>query len=128
MARTGNPEASANVTSITGGVDLQQVANAGEKSMFAFAHLHSHLLRSALEVNAELLDFARKRLDQDIDTSEKFSRCRTMSEAMEVMNRFCQTAMHDYAEESSRIVKIGSDATRRSMEEIAKEADEASRG
>lgn len=128
MARTGNSDSGADVTGFGAEVELDRVANAGEKSVLAFAHLHSRLLRNALEINAELMDFARKRLGEDIEASEKFSHCKSVGDAVEVMNGFCQNAVRDYAEESNRIVRMSSDATRRSMEETAREAEEASRG
>lgn len=104
------------------GVD--RAADTAQRSLTAIAHLHSRLIRNALEVNAELLDFARRRVGEDISTSERLSRSRNPTEATEVMSGFYQKAFKDYAQEAEKIMKIGTDAARRSIEETQAEADE----
>lgn len=104
------------------GVD--RAADTTQRSLTAIAHLHSRLIRNALEVNAELLDFARRRVGEDISTSERLSRSRNPAEATEVMNGFYQKALKDYTQEAEKIMKIGTDAARRSIEETQAEADE----
>lgn len=108
-------------------VDMDRVADASQKSMLAFAHLHSRLIRNALEVNAELLDFARQRVTEDIQANDKLCRCNNVTDAMEVMSGFYQKAFEAYAEEANKIVRIGTDAARRSIEETQAEADDIGR-
>ena len=107
--------------------DATGFAETGQKSLLAMAHLHARLMCNALEVNAELLDFARRRIGEEMSASGRLSRARTTAEASEVMSGFCQKALKDYAEEAERIIKIGTDVTLRSVEEIQAETDEVLR-
>lgn len=106
-------------------IDLDRVAEASQKSLLAFAHLHSRLMRNALEVNAEILDFARKRIGEDILTNERLTRCGNVNEAMEVMSGFYQKAFEAYAEEANNLVRISAEATKRSLEDSRREGEEA---
>ena len=108
-------------TTAADALDLDRLANASQNSLFAYGHLHSRLLRNALEVNAELLDFARNRIGEDIRTSERLARCDNASDTMEVMSGFYQKAFEEYAEEANQLVKLGSDAAKHSLEDIQRE-------
>ena len=107
--------------------DIRQMTEAGQRSLLAMAHLHARLMRNALEVNAELLEFARRRVGEDIGASEKLSRSRSTAEATEALSGFYQKALKDYAEEAEKILRIGVDVARRSIEETQAETDEVLR-
>lgn len=102
---------------VPNGNDVEQMTEAGQQSMLAIAQLHSRLVRNALEVNAELVEFASRRIKEDIQTSERFTQCTSMNEAMELMNGFYQKAFEAYASEANKLVKIGTDAVKRTIEE-----------
>lgn len=102
---------------VGGEVDIERVAVAGQKSMMAFTHLHTRLLRNALEVNAELLDFARKRIGEDIRASEELCRCDNVTDALEVMSGFYQKALQEYAEEANELVKRSAESAKKASEE-----------
>lgn len=106
-------------------IDLDRVADASQKSMLAFAHLHARMIRNALEMNAELLDFARKRITEDIRTNDRLTKCGDVTEAMEVISGFYQKAFEEYAEEANNLVRVSTDATRRSLEESRREGQQA---
>ena len=108
-------------------VRAERAAEAGQRSLLAVARLHSRLMRNAMEVNVELLDFARRRVGEDICTSEKLSRSRNPADAFEVMGDFYKRALKDYARETEKIVRIGNEATRRSIEETQEETVEVIR-
>ena len=90
-------------------IDIERVTVAGQKSVMAFAHLHTRLLRNALEVNAHLLDFARKRLEEDIRTNDELCRCDNVSDALEVMSGFYQKAFREYADEANELVRLSAE-------------------
>ena len=108
-------------TTAADALDLDRLANASQNSLLAFGHLHSRLLRNALEVNAELLDFARNRIGEDIRTSERLARCDNATDTMEVMSKFYQKAFEEYAQEANQLVKLGSDVAKHSLEDIQRE-------
>ena len=105
-------------TTAADALDLDRLANASQNSLLAFGHVHSRMLRNVLEVNAELLDFARNRIGEDIRTSDRLALCDNATDAMEVMSEFYQKAFEEYAEEANQLVKLGSDAAKHSLEDI----------
>ena len=102
--------------------DIEQATATGQKSIAAFAHLHSRVFRDAMKFNAELLDFARRRIGAEIETSDRLSRCESMTDAVEVMTKFCQCAFEDYAQQTTSLVRIGTEISTRNVEETAAEA------
>lgn len=104
------------------GPDFEQVAEAGQRSLTALAHLHSRAFRDALKFNAELLDFARRRISADIDTSDRLARCGSVNEAMDVISDFYQGAFRDYAEETTALVRLGTAISTESAAEVVSEA------
>ena len=103
------------------GPDLEQVAETGQRSLAAFAQLHSRAFRDALKFNAELLDFAQRRLSADIQTSDRLARCQSVTEAMDVLSDFYQGAFRDYAEETTALARLGTSIGAESAEEALAE-------
>lgn len=106
----------------TAKIDIEQAAETGQKSVVAFAHLHSRVLRDAMKFNAELMDFARRRIGADIETSDRLTQCQSVTDAVEVMTGFCQNAFHDYADQTASIVRVGTTITAQNTEETVAEA------
>lgn len=132
MTKTSTPKTSTSETSAaqTGtkaaapgfnGPDFEQVAEAGQRSLATLANLHSHSFREALKFNAELLDFAQRRISADIQTSDRLARCQSVTEAMDALSDFYQGAFRDYAEETTALVRLGSEIGTETAGEIAGE-------
>jgi hypothetical protein len=102
--------------------DLATFAQNGQRSLAAFAHLHSRVFRDAMKFNAELLDFTRRRLGANIETSDQLARCESMTDAVDVVSGFCQSAAQDYAEESAALLRIGTEMAAKTAEETMAEA------
>jgi len=119
------PGASPEKTPGAGGIDVAQATETGQKSLAAFAHLHSRVFRDALRFNAELLDFARKRIKRDIETSDRLARCESVTDAMSVMTDFCQCAFQDYAEQTTALMRTGAAIGPQAAEETVAEASRA---
>jgi len=107
------------------GLDIGAVTQNSQRSLAAIAHLHSRAFRDALKLNAELLDFTRRRLGANIDASDRLANCGTATEAVSVMTSFYQGAVQDYARESSALWRIGTEMAKQSAREAI---DEATRG
>lgn len=110
------PNAGSNAASI------EQATQAGQKSMTAIAHLHSRVFRDAMKFNAEVLDFARRRIGADIETSDRLTRCGSVTDAVEVMTDFYQTAFQDYSTQTASLIETGSKITSQNAEETVAEA------
>lgn len=88
------------------GVDLGQMAKLNQQSFETVAHIHSRMLRDGLRFQAELFDFARRRLGKNVETQDRLSRCHSVNDAVEVLNEFCTTAARDYGEEAQGLIKL----------------------
>jgi hypothetical protein len=103
-------------------VDIEQAAQIGQKSVAAFAHLHSRVFRDAMKFNSELLDFARRRIGADIETSDRLTRSENVTDAVEDVTGFCQRAFHDYADQTTSMIRVGTAITAQNAEETVAEA------
>ena len=103
-------------------VDIEQATQTGQKSVAAIAHLHSRVFRDAMKFNAEILDFARRRIGADIEASDRLTRCGSVTDAMEVMTDFCQTAFQDYSDQTASLIQTGNTITSQNAEETVAEA------
>jgi len=101
------------------GLDFQTVAESGQRSLAAMARLHSRAFRDAMKFNAELLDFTRRRVGANIAASDQLAHCENVNDAVEVVTGFCQCAMEDYSEESTTLMRMGSEIAKQNGEETA---------
>lgn len=115
------PQAKPAETAGPGPIDVTRISETGQKSLAAFAHLHSRVFRDALTFNAGLLDFAQRRIRKDIETQDRLSRCESVSDAMTVMTDFCQGAYTDYAEQTKAMMRTGAAITSNAAEETIAE-------
>jgi len=105
-----------------GSVDLGEVARASQKSLATITHLHNRMIRDSLRFQAELLDFARRRVSADIEAQDRLMRCTSPNDAARVMNEFCQTAARDYSEEAAGLMKLCVGMAAEAAEETVAEA------
>lgn len=94
---------------------------AGEMPVMAFTQVQTRMMREALAMQAELIDFVRSRIGRDIETNEKLAKCRSMPEALEVMTGFCRQAIDTYADEARKLMAMG----RKAADEAAEAAKAA---
>ena len=64
-----------------------------------------------MKFNAEVMDFARRRIGADIETSDRLTRCGSVTDAVEVMTDFYQTAFQDYSTQTASLIETGSKIT-----------------
>jgi len=118
MATKAHSQPAANPVNL----DIEQAAETGQKSVAAFAHMHSRVFRDAMKFNAELLEFARRRVGADIAASDSLTRCQSVSDAVNVMSDFYQTALQDYADQTTSLMHASSTITTQNAEETIAEA------
>lgn len=121
--KAGNrTEAPAAFAPLVNGPDIEQVAEAGQRSLATLAQMHSRAFRDALKFNAELLDFARRRVAADIQATDRLVHCESVTEAMDALGEFYQGAFRDYAEETTALARLGTALGAESTGELAAEA------
>ena len=118
MATKAHSQPAANPVNL----DIEQAAETGQKSVAAFAHMHSRVFRDAMKFNAELLEFVRRRVGADIAASDSLTRCQSVSDAVNVMSDFYQTALQDYADQTTSLMHASSTITTQNAEETIAEA------
>lgn len=77
------------------GENVNAVMSAGE-AMFA----------GMAEMSQEMMNFAGERLRQDIETAEDFAKATTPEELFEKQCSFAQRAAQQYAEETSKLIRM----------------------
>lgn len=86
---------------------IPMTAAAMQDQLAVLSRVQATMMRDALAFNAELLDFARRRVGRDIEATSKLAKCTSMPEAAEVMTGFCQQVFENYAEETARLMEMG---------------------
>ena len=104
------------------GIDIEKATENGQRSLAAFAHLHSRAFRDAMKFNASMLDFARRRMGAEIEASDRLCRCDNVTDAMKVMSDFYEVALNDYAEHTAAILRAGTEISAANAEETLAEA------
>lgn len=78
----------------------------GQNQFAGIARMHYRMMENALTFNAELLDFARRRIKSDIRANRKLAACKTVEEACEVMTGFYRDAIDNYTSEAQQLFEI----------------------
>lgn len=103
------------------GFDLEDISAAGQRSFAAMAHVNAHFFQALARYNGALLDFARHRLDRDLQMSEKLAACKTPDEAADLVQDFYKTAFAEYSDEVGTLMELSAKVTSSTMDGIGKE-------
>jgi hypothetical protein len=60
-----------------------------------------------IEIQRHLVEFAARRLRQDIEAAQAMAACRDAPRMVELSQGFCARAVSDYAEEAQALMKMG---------------------
>lgn len=58
-------------------------------------------------MQAEIAEFVSERIREDLDAQNDLLRCRNLAEVREVQGRFLRRAFDQYAQETSRLMRLG---------------------
>ena len=64
----------------------------------------------------EIADFLARRIREDLDTQQALMRCRSFDELADVQTKFLRTAVDEYGDEASRLLKLGGELAVRTLE------------
>ncbi len=64
------------------------------------------MLKGVAEMQREIMDFGKTRLNEDIDTQEALSSCADLQEAIQVQTDFTQKAIQQYADEMTKLLNL----------------------
>ncbi|WP_306030743.1 phasin family protein [Stappia sp. MMSF_3263] len=88
--------------------------------------MHSEALRATLGWQAEMLDFFRHRIEQDIRLVDSLIKAREPDEVVSTCSAFCSQAFDDYTREAVKAARYGQDVASETSEQVRKDAEELS--
>ena len=103
-------------------MDMGRLASVGQTSANAFTQMQMQMMRGWLDFNGQILEFARHRLQQDVDAGQKLSSCKTMSEMIEVVDGFYRKAFSEYADEAGTLMRMSSSMAAKTLEKAQEES------
>lgn len=86
------------------------LAETSQQSLAAMSDLHSRMFKGAVTLNAEVMDFARHRFGADVETSKKLAASKSLPDSVKTISEHYQAAMRDYADQTSKLMRIGMSA------------------
>ncbi|WP_187969204.1 phasin family protein [Aquibium microcysteis] len=93
-----------------------------QKFWMSVARLQANAMRAALRYNVEALDFAKRRVEQDIKLFDDLSSSDGMKDAFDVCAGFMEGAVAQYSRETSRFASLGSKIASETADEVRREA------
>jgi hypothetical protein len=70
---------------------------------------------SVAKAQVEIVTFIARRVQEDLDTQRALLDCRSLDEVRRVQTRFIERAVSQYAEETSRMMRLGGEAVTRAF-------------
>ena len=91
--------------------DFARLSDTGERTMAALTQANARFFEIAARTNGEFLDFTRRRLQRDMEVSQKFAACRSVPETLDACQAFYRDAWTDYSDEMGRLMKVAADVS-----------------
>lgn len=90
-------------------------------------HFNATVLSEATALNGELMDFAQRRLKEDVAVAAELGRCGTVEKAMETLASFQQQALEDYTSEAAKLAALNTHAGDALVAEVTGDAEAIAR-
>jgi hypothetical protein len=86
-----------------------QLSEGGDQAFTAMSRAGEAVTHGLAAYQRHMMDFTRRRLERDIETSRAFASCRTPADFAKLQAEFTQTMMQDYLTEWQALFSIGAD-------------------
>lgn len=96
-------------TAVAQSTEIEDIAAKGEQSMQTIMQSYNTWLRSAGQVQAEMLRFINKRICEDLEMPVRMAQCKSPADMVERQMSFANTMMEDYADESRKMMALMTD-------------------
>lgn len=103
--------------------DLPVVPN-GQKFFHAAARLQVQTYKAAMRYQIEMLDFLKRRFEQDVKLAEDLFAGDRFNDAFDVVSDFFRNATTEYASEASRIANLASKISAETARRMRRQSDE----
>jgi len=108
MAKQSNPFASAFPNFPM--PDFQQFAGLNTGGLETLMQTGNAMMKAVNEMNAEILDFTKQRLDAGIEVSKSLAKCTSVQAAMDVQMDFARNETQVYLNEARKIMELATNA------------------
>lgn len=95
---------------------IDNVTALQQEAVETVEHAGAALFEGVGKVQKEVAQFVSTRIREDLETQQQFLGCRSLDDLREVQVRFVKTAMDQYAAETARLMKLGSEIMARGVE------------
>jgi hypothetical protein len=89
---------------------IDTVTLSQQEALHAMEVAGTTLFTGLNEMQREIADFVAKRIREDMETQQDLLRCRNLDDVRAVQTRFFRTAMDQYSAETTRLMKLATDA------------------
>ena len=94
---------------------IDSVTLAEQEAIEALDHVGAAAADSVAKAQVEIVTFMARRVQEDIDIQRALLNCTTLDEVRLVQTRFIERAVAQYAEEASRMMRLGGEAMTRAF-------------
>lgn len=94
---------------------IDAVTLAEQEAIEALDHVGAAAADSVAKAQVEIVTFMARRVQEDLDIQRALLDCTTLDEVRRVQTRFIERAVSQYAEETSRMMRLGGEAMTRAF-------------
>jgi len=92
---------------------IDAVTLAEQEVLETLDHAGAAAANGVVNAQVEIVTFMARRVQEDIDIQRALLNCTTLDEVRRVQTRFIERAVSQYAEETSRMMRLGGEAMSR---------------
>ena len=94
---------------------IDAVTIAEQETLETIDHVGAAAAESAAKAQVEFVTFLARRVQEDLDIQRALLECKSLDEVRRVQTRFLERAVSQYAEETSRMIRLGGEAVARAF-------------
>ena len=94
---------------------IDAVTLAEQEVLETLDHAGAAAANGLVNAQVEIVTFMARRVQEDIDIQRALLNCTTLDEVRRVQTRFIERAVSQYAEETSRMMRLGGEAMTRAF-------------
>ena len=99
--------------------NLSRMYSGGAESLLNSSNA---IMRAMGDLNAEILDFTKQRLDAGIAVGQSLAKCKTMQSVLEIQMDFARTEAQIYLDEARKIMDLAAHAANQGIKPLREQA------
>jgi hypothetical protein len=90
--------------------DFGKLMTGGAPMLDSFAQSGNAVLKSVGELNAQVFEFAKQRLEAGVAAGQSLAQCKSMQAAIEMQMEFARSEMQAYLDEARKLLELAGQA------------------